>query len=906
MAQPPSSEPEAPALYDAAQQGGSGIDFSGDLNNYSFGAALSEGGYHLTANLTLDSYANFTISAGTVNINLNGYTITGAEDQSIFSVEDGGILNLYNENIEDTTGILTHASGKGGQAVYVSGGSFNMYGGTITGNNSSGVYVENTGIFTMYGGSITANTVIDDGYGKGGGVCAERGGNFIMRGGSITNNTADDMGGGVYVDGSFAMTGGSITDNAALNNGGGVYVRSGAVTIGGTAQITDNKNDGDGAANNLYLASGRKITISATTAPTTGMSVGVSMQRNGVFTDESGAGCSDYFTSDSTAHHVEEVNGVLSIADGPAQTGHKHNNILFDQELTLTSGAVAAGNYYLEKDLTLEGGLDITDGNTVSICLNGHKIIGVDLSNVFNIDTLPTAKEQSYTITPMAITATVTAVDKPYDGTDTASVSATATGVTGDTITITGLTGKFAQKTVGNSIKVTVDSSKAAIDAALQSSYTVTYSSTTNASITRRAVTVKAKPQSKNYKAADPATFDYDVENIVKGETLKGKLTRDAGEDVKVGGYAITQGTLTNANNPNYAITFTNGTLTITKTAQGEFKIVPHTEPVTYGDAPFTLATTGGSGKGDIKWTATGAGTVDENGKITVTGAGEIVITATKAADVNHAEPVTVSYTITVAKKALTWDLSELNVTTKKHYNGDTTAAYTGSLKVAGAVEGDDVGFGYTSLSVNYTDAAAGKHAITVVPVGLTLTNGNYLQPTTAITYDGEIVPVQEVPGQPNLPEIDGQKTRIVLEVGLSLTPDSLVNTQFNTPAIITGELLRVLTQNAGYTNDRTITYDVILQISPDGGNTWENATMSNFPPEGITVLIPYPAGHLHRAFTCDCRLEVHHPCGRQRLINKHHPANRRRVPDYGADICADIQLYSNNRPWLLRHEKTQ
>lgn len=915
------------------------------------------------------------------------------------------------------------------------------------------------------------------------------------------------------------------------------------------------------------------------------------------------------------------------------------------KEVGLTWDNFASRTYDGKASAVTATATGVLTGDTVSVTVaNGtqkyggtHKATATALTGASAANyKLPSAVTQSYTITPMAINATVTAIDKPYDGTDTASVSATATGAEGDTIAITGLTGKFAQKNVGNSIKVTVDSSKAAIGATLQSSYTVTYNSTTNASITRRAVAVKAKPQSKNYNAADPATFDYDVENIVKGETLKGKLTRDAGEDVKAGGYAITQGTvtnannpnydityvgavftinpiaqaefkitdkptgkftygnaaftlkttggsgtgavtwkvdsgnatvengkvtvkgageikvtatkaadvnssapvsdtftftvdkapliitandnaitygdafahkdvayagfvnsedakvlggklaydttytmssdvgkyditpkgltsdnyeitfkagvltvgvrevtltwqntatraydakestvtatagslvnndaitvtvtggteknvgkhtatatalegskkanyklptavnqeytivqsatditeitadkdaytygdtitvtakinasgkeanglvkllrsvfgapstnqvalyygetqiseavtvvdntatltydtskqlvptqtntltlkyvgnsdmadasntieiiinrkpvtvtandlektfgakdpeftyvaeglldgeslvgtllrengedvkdggyaitqgtLTNANNPNYAITFTNGTLTITKTAQGEFKIVPHTEPVTYGDAPFTLATTGGSGKGDVKWTATGAGTVDENGKITVTGAGEIVITATKAADVNHAEPVTASYTITVAKKALTWDLSELNVTTKKHYNGDTTAAYTGSLKVAGAVSGDDVGFGYTSLSVNYTDAAAGKHAITVLPVGLTLTNGNYLQPTTAITYEGEIVPVQEVPGQPNLPEIDGKKTRIVLEVGLSLTPDSLVNTQFNTPAIITGELLRVLTQNA-------------------------------------------------------------------------------------------------------------
>src|SRR5262249_30324259 len=43
--------------------------------------------------------------------------------------------------------------------------------------------------------------------------------------------------------------------------------------------------------------------------------------------------------------------------------------------------------------------------------------------------------------------------------------------------------------------------------------------------------------------------------NLVDGDTLNGSLVRDPGENV--GSYAIHQGTLTTANNPNYAITYT-------------------------------------------------------------------------------------------------------------------------------------------------------------------------------------------------------------------------------------------------------------------------------------------------------------------------------------------------------------
>lgn len=82
-------------------------------------------------------------------------------------------------------------------------------------------------------------------------------------------------------------------------------------------------------------------------------------------------------------------------------------------------------------------------------------------------------------------------------------------------------------------------------------------------------ITVTAKDQSKVYGAADPQ-LDYTVAGLVGADTLFGQLERTAGEDVRDGGYAINQGTLTNEKNPNYSIQFTAGTLTIT---QAECKV---------------------------------------------------------------------------------------------------------------------------------------------------------------------------------------------------------------------------------------------------------------------------------------------------------------------------------------------
>ena len=78
--------------------------------------------------------------------------------------------------------------------------------------------------------------------------------------------------------------------------------------------------------------------------------------------------------------------------------------------------------------------------------------------------------------------------------------------------------------------------------------------------IARAPVTVTADDKSKVFGETDPA-LTYQASGLINGESLTGELTRAEGENV--GSYAITQGTLTNDNNPNYDITFTEGTFTV-------------------------------------------------------------------------------------------------------------------------------------------------------------------------------------------------------------------------------------------------------------------------------------------------------------------------------------------------------
>ena len=196
----------------------------------------SAGSYYLTQSVS----ENWTVPAGEVNLCLNGQTINGK-----ITIGSGATLTLTN-----CTG-----NGKVQGEVTVNGGTFELYGGTITGGvqvGKKGADYQTGSSFTMYGGAITGN----EDYG---GVFLVGTTNhidppsFTMHGGTISDNTAgasDGGGGGVYVGEkcSFTMDGGAITGNTATaGNGGGIYIHfnAGNVSIS-NATITGNKASATG------------------------------------------------------------------------------------------------------------------------------------------------------------------------------------------------------------------------------------------------------------------------------------------------------------------------------------------------------------------------------------------------------------------------------------------------------------------------------------------------------------------------------------------------------------------------------------------------------------------------------------------------------------------------------------
>jgi len=186
-------------------------------------------------------------------LDLNGHTITGGENQRIYSCHYANTELAIFDFSEEKTGKLVAWGTEGAQGgcVWIRYGKFSLYGGTLDGSgytsvvNGAAVSVPKNAQFDMYGGTIIGGTAIPTvsetgkvSYGMGGAVCV--GGTFHMHDGQILDGNAKSAydkttgkyavgyGGNVMVlGGIFNMHDGVISGGLAEGGGGNVYVVSG-------------------------------------------------------------------------------------------------------------------------------------------------------------------------------------------------------------------------------------------------------------------------------------------------------------------------------------------------------------------------------------------------------------------------------------------------------------------------------------------------------------------------------------------------------------------------------------------------------------------------------------------------------------------------------------------------------
>lgn len=355
------------------------------------------GNYYLTAGVTLRNTWSFTKVDG-VALDLNGKTVSiETVSNTIDSCRDVTLTDCHGG------GKITHGSKKG-LGVHVSGGTFDMYGGSITGNSSSngggGVYVSGGGTFNMYGGSISGNETTGREYGQGGGVYVS-GGTFNMYDGSISGNRASTYGGGVYVKdgtfnmyggcidnnysaiygggvgmggGTFHMEGGSISDNTAPHNGG-VFVNGGEFNMSGTATISGNEATSNGGNSRgggvrvdkgTFHMSGGSITDNKATGNYDGDGGGVYAGQYGTFTMSGGS---------ITGNNARCGGGVYVYG-----TFHMSGGSITGNKATSSGGGVYMknGTFTVSGAVQISGNTWYSDHNTDNVRLSAGKTIMVN------------------------------------------------------------------------------------------------------------------------------------------------------------------------------------------------------------------------------------------------------------------------------------------------------------------------------------------------------------------------------------------------------------------------------------------------------------------------------------------------------------------------------------------------
>lgn len=439
------------------------------------------GSYVLTGDVTLDD--SWEVPEGTVSLCLNGHSVTmdktASSDSPVIFVGNNSTLNLY--DCASVPGRITHDQSQGensGSGVAVNGGTFNIYGGTISGNSKNyggGVYLR-SGTFLLAGGAVSGNTAV-----VGGGVYLGSG-TFTLSGGTVSGNTATrisdnpntGLGGGVYADGgTIHISGGTIRNNSAAE-GGGIYNFAG-LSLSGTIDISGNTG-GDLFHDNLSP-------VQITGALATVNPIGISLSTPGIFTAGLAAN-----NPNITANNITDY----FIGDEPGQ----------DPVLT-AEGEAALGIHAHSWSYTVDG------ASITAVC--GSEDCPITEGLVLTVS----VPDQVYDGQPKEA-----ALNEGYS--ETAFPAAVITYRQGDIV----LDAAPADPgTYTASVGVGTDG-----DGGYAAEASVTYT-------IRIPVTVAADPKTKAYGEADPE-FTAVVTGLPEGGQLNYTLEREAGEDV--GEYAIT------------------------------------------------------------------------------------------------------------------------------------------------------------------------------------------------------------------------------------------------------------------------------------------------------------------------------------------------------------------------------
>ena len=288
------------------------------------GVNLCLNGHSIKCTNTAEYYPVISIKE---NITFTLTDCEGGETPHTFKKDDTGRWVQDASGEITVKGVIFRATDVSGSGVEVSGGTFNMYGGTVCGGrlgsgSGVGVYSGNTraGTFNMYGGRISGNTATATNDGGGGGVYVCNSSTFNMSGNAAVSGNTAQYGGGVYLSSysAFSMSDhAAISGNSAAATGGGVFVSSGSITMSSDAVISGNSAGKNGGG--IYISypgtfTMENGTISGNSADKNGG--GVYVHNSGAFTMNSGSISGNSATQNGGGVYAENIGTAFTVKGG--------------------------------------------------------------------------------------------------------------------------------------------------------------------------------------------------------------------------------------------------------------------------------------------------------------------------------------------------------------------------------------------------------------------------------------------------------------------------------------------------------------------------------------------------------------------------------------------------------------
>ncbi|WP_419788765.1 MBG domain-containing protein [Mucilaginibacter sp. X4EP1] len=708
-------------------------------------AASPAGSYTITPSGAVDNNYTITYTNGTLTIGQAALTITADNQTSTYgqalpalTVSYAGFVNgdtqasLTTAATASTT--ATAASPAGSYTITPSGAVDNNYAITYTngiltiGQAALNVTADNQN--TTYGQALPALTVTYAGF-----VNGDTQASLTTAATAITSATAASPAGSY-----------TITPSGAVDNNYAITYTNGTLTIGQAAlNVTaDNQNTTYGQALPALTVSyagfvNGDTQASLTTAATASTTATAASPAGSYTITPSGAVDNNYA--------ITYTNGTLTIGQAALTVTANNQSSTYGQALPALTVSYAG---FVNGDTQAS----LTTAATASTTATAASPVGsytITPSGAVDNNYTITYTNGTLTIGQAALTITADNQSKVYGAALPALTVSYAGFVNGDTQAslTTAATASTTATAASPAGSYTITPS-----GAVDNNYTITY---TNGTLTigQAALTVTADNQSSTYGQALPAlTVSY--AGFVNGDTQASLTTAATASTTATaaspaGSYTITP---SGAVDNNYAITYTNGTLTI---GQAALTVTADNQTSTYGSAlPALTVSYAGFVNGDTQASLTTAATASTTATA-ASPAGSYTITPSGAVDNNYQITYT-NGTLTIGQAALTVTannqtstygqaLPALTVSYAGFVNGDTQASLTTAATASTTATAASPAGSYTitpsgavdnNYAITYTNGTLtiGQAALNITADNQTSTYGSAL-PALTVSYAG-------------------------------------------------------------------------------------------------------------------------------------------------------------------------